>query len=606
MRRLAVLLTAVLLGVNVRAADKWTYAASAHFELYTTGTSGTARDALKYFEDVRDFCSTFLKLTPTSSRPTRLIVFSNDRQFAPYRPNDTAVAYYQSGADRDYIVMKRFDALSNPTVVHEYMHLVFRHARNEFPVWLNEGLAEFFSTMEPEKGTMVIGKIPEGRLQYLAEVGATMFPLRRLFEVGQDSPEYNARMHTGVFYSQSWLLTHMLLVEDSYRTRQDKFLQLMANGARTSDALLQVYGKTPEVVERDMRNYMTTTFRIYRPVYKNAVVDAKYDTRAVESFEADLVTANLLANSPKGEEAARQAFVALEQQKPNDVALLESRAYFELRRRGRDAALPFFGRASEMGSRNPELLRDYARLDPSKAALVLPRALALAPDDADIRIEYAALLLNERRTTQAVASLLSVQPTQKQAFRYYQLLANGYVQLNQVADAREAAAIVMNVAEDSSQAAYAKRLMDSIDQYAQQQAAFEARSRAASAAVDAHTIIAESEAARAGAARAGDGDIVIPPVAGATSRDDAQSIVTGRIRNISSCNTGRPVLEVLSSGRMLRLLVDDGARITVVGKPGGKVDLTCAAQDVPIKVGYTPGRDSAQNTIGYVRLLDYR
>ena len=51
-------------------------------------------------------------------------MFSGDRNYKPYRPNEAAIAYYRPGPDRDYIVMKSFDAEGYPTVVHEYAHLI--------------------------------------------------------------------------------------------------------------------------------------------------------------------------------------------------------------------------------------------------------------------------------------------------------------------------------------------------------------------------------------------------------------------------------------------------------------------------------------------------
>src|SRR5688572_20618959 len=88
MKRLAVFLIVLTLSpLNVRAAENWTYAASEHFEVYTTAGAGTAREALNYFERVYDFYTFIFRGAPKVKDRTRLIIFSNDRQFAPYRPN---------------------------------------------------------------------------------------------------------------------------------------------------------------------------------------------------------------------------------------------------------------------------------------------------------------------------------------------------------------------------------------------------------------------------------------------------------------------------------------------------------------------------------------
>ena len=248
------LLVCFVLTAAPRAAERWTYASSDHFEVYTTGGNRQARDALIYFERVHAFFTDFLKRTPRQGKPTRLIIFSGDKQFAPYRPNEVAAAFYLAGPDRDFIVMKSLDEESYPLVVHEYAHLMFRHSGARFPVWLNEGLAEFFSTMEPEGSRMNIGLVPFARLQYLNEVA--LMPIERLLGVTRGSAEYNTQAHAGLFYSQSWALTHMILTDDSYHGKADPFVNLVANGTPSSSALMTVFGKTPEEVGRDLNSYV--------------------------------------------------------------------------------------------------------------------------------------------------------------------------------------------------------------------------------------------------------------------------------------------------------------------------------------------------------------
>ena len=149
MRRLT-LACALILASSSNAAAAWSYAASDHFEVYAAGGDRDARDALNYFERVQAFFTDFMGLSPRPGAVTRLVVFNGDRQFAPYRLNEVSTAFYLAGPDRDFIVMKSFDENANRIVVHEYAHLVIRHAGLRFPLWLNEGLAEFFSTLAPE------------------------------------------------------------------------------------------------------------------------------------------------------------------------------------------------------------------------------------------------------------------------------------------------------------------------------------------------------------------------------------------------------------------------------------------------------------------------
>jgi hypothetical protein len=348
MKRLAIVVVALTLTTDVHAAENWTYAASEHFDVYTTAGAGRAREALNYFERVHGFFTTIFATAPVGKERTRLIIFSNDRQFAPYRPNQHTAAFYQSGADRDYIVMGRLDEAAIPIVVHEYSHLFLRHAGGRFPVWLNEGMAEVFSTMRPESGRIRYGDPHGDHLAHLRS-GVALFDLTRLFAVDHDSPEYNSRNHAGVLYAQSWALVHMLHMDERYESKFWDFVAQVANGASAADAMTAVWGRTPEYVQRDLVNYIGRTQFLARATNDKQKIagNVKFDTRAVEAFEGALVTANLRANAPDGEDDARAAYQKLEQERPGDLLLLESRAYFEWRRGQRAAALPYFERGRE-------------------------------------------------------------------------------------------------------------------------------------------------------------------------------------------------------------------------------------------------------------------
>ena len=602
MRRLLVVLL-VLASARIHAADQWTYGRSEHFEVFTTGNAGRAREVLRHFENVHAFLSSFLLKRPLTTRtPTRLIIFSNDRQFAPYRPNESAAAFYLPGADRDHIVMGRFDPIATQIVVHEYVHLILRHNGGRYPTWLNEGLAEFFSTMVPESGRMTIGEVPQARFQMLFT--GNLIPVARLLTVNSESPEYNTREHAGMFYAESWALTHMLLAEDTYRTKSDEFMQLISRGTPGPAVFMQLYGKSPEVVERDLRNYLTTNLRVFRPAYAGPPPRATYETRPADAFEADLVTANLLANTRSGETAARAAFTRLEAQKPNDLGLLESRGYFELRRNQRAAARRYFERAVAQGTQSVALMRDYLALDPSVAETIVPKALALAPDDIDMRVEEASLLIRKGRHRDAVATLAALDGlTRAQEFRASQLLVNIFMQANEIDAARKAAARVTELARNGREKSFASQLTASVERIAAQRTAFDEKTRATAAAADVGARVSAASGRNDGR---NDGPSDTASSAPLTVGPSEQLVtVTGRIRSVTACSGGRPIVEVLTDGHTLRLGVDDPLKITVRGRAGETVDLPCGQQDTPITIGYVVTVDQRSITAGSIRLLDY-
>ena len=625
MRRPLLLLLLVVWVARPSAADKWTYAASEHFEVYSTGGARTAREALTYFERVHAFFAERLTLRTGSKTPTRLIVFSNEQQFAPYRPNEGVAAYYLGGPDRDYIVMARLDEDSNPIVVHEYAHLMFRHAGANYPLWLNEGLAEFYSTMTMDGDRMLVGPVPPGRLQYLNS-GVRLIELDRLFAIDHDSPEYNTRQHAGVFYSQSWALAHMIMATDRYAPLSDTFLKtvstLLATGNKetaSTEAFQQVYGKSAADVMGDLTNYITRgQYLGYTPKF-TPPKRPNYSTRDVDPFEADLMTANLLANSRNDEQAAREAFVRLEAQKASDLGLLESRAYFELRHGHRDVAAGYLSRAADAGTRNVKVYTDLVALRPADAEAVLSKAIALLPQDIDLRIAHATYLLNERKGTQAVLTLQALkQITDDKAYRVFSLTANGFLLLNQFDDARALAKRARLYAREGAESQSVGQLLKNIDDFAENQVSLERRREelgaAASGAPVSDVSFSDESAiggdrppqpAPAPAPSAQASDAELPLTKGPTIDTAATSRIRGRIRNIV-CTGKALVLQLFTGKDMLRLVIVDPATISVIGPKNGTVSLACGQQDFPLTVTYLPVADKAYNTVGRVLVMDYR
>ncbi len=85
------------------------------------------------------------------------------------------------------------------------------------PIWLNEGMAEVYSTLKRDGGQIRVGSVPQGRDILLWQ--KKWLPLAALVALARDSGEYNEKDRAGVFYAQSWLLTHMLMLSPEYGDR---------------------------------------------------------------------------------------------------------------------------------------------------------------------------------------------------------------------------------------------------------------------------------------------------------------------------------------------------------------------------------------------------
>ncbi|HEX8984959.1 MAG TPA: hypothetical protein VF767_06005, partial [Bryobacteraceae bacterium] len=210
------------------AESQWIRLRTANFEMYSSASPRTARDVVQDFEQVRAFFLPVIGKVADKSTPVRLVAFRSEKEFAPYRPNEFAVAYYQPTADLDYIVMSRSGSDIFPIAVHEYVHLLARHSGLKLPPWLNEGIAELYSTLRPMGDKILVGSLIPGRHQALLE--EKWVPLATILAADQDSPYYNERSKAGSLYNEGWALTHMLYFRAEYRPKLGELLRRVSAG----------------------------------------------------------------------------------------------------------------------------------------------------------------------------------------------------------------------------------------------------------------------------------------------------------------------------------------------------------------------------------------
>ena len=168
--------------------------------------------------------------------------------------NESASAFFHPAPDADYIVLVSSSSNIQNIGLHEYVHLLIRRSRSKLPLWMEEGFADLFSTLKAADSQTEIGAVPSGRAPrlFLEE----LLPLRTLITADRHSTFYNESNRIGMFYSQSWALTHMLRLSDGFRQGFESFFNLILAGYPTEDALQQAYGRTVDQVDGDLRAYI--------------------------------------------------------------------------------------------------------------------------------------------------------------------------------------------------------------------------------------------------------------------------------------------------------------------------------------------------------------
>ncbi len=125
----------------------------AAFEVLTDSGEGTGRKIVERLIQLR------AALAPSGALPlpVRIILLANETEFAAYSSDPYQKGFYQSGPDLDTIVLFSQGSLTYQVLAHEFIHLLRNHQGGRLSHWLEEGIAEFYSTIEFRKGFAVAG-----------------------------------------------------------------------------------------------------------------------------------------------------------------------------------------------------------------------------------------------------------------------------------------------------------------------------------------------------------------------------------------------------------------------------------------------------------------
>lgn len=210
----------------------------------------------------RSFARLISRNVIDSSVPTTVVVFRDEVSFRPFKPiyqgrPANVSGFFQPGDDVNYIAISldSYDRDPFGTAFHEYVHLHLKDNIPGAPLWLNEGLAELYGSLQFSGNDALLGAPIYPYMQLLRKEG--LLPLKTLFSIGHDSPHYNEDDKQGIFYGQSWALVHYLMFGNSARQEQFRqFLQQVGRGDDAAKAIERSFGVTVETLEDELRSYV--------------------------------------------------------------------------------------------------------------------------------------------------------------------------------------------------------------------------------------------------------------------------------------------------------------------------------------------------------------
>ena len=242
---------------------RWVETRTAHFRVIGSGaTQEVARLAgrLEQFHQAYAFLAgTQAVATP----PVVVMAFPDHDSLKPFLPlyqgqPANLGGFFRRGWDANVIALQMTGAGrdSLETIFHEYTHLLFRRNGRVWPLWLMEGMADFYSTFEVTVDQSIrIGKPIERYLDLLRR--QPLMPLEQLFAAEPDSPEYNEGDRQKTFYAQSWLLTHYLVLGNgNHRSRFSQLTSLLWLGQSPTQAFTNAFRLPLSTMQRELQAYL--------------------------------------------------------------------------------------------------------------------------------------------------------------------------------------------------------------------------------------------------------------------------------------------------------------------------------------------------------------
>ncbi len=401
--------------IPIPQSREWLRARTELFELVSDAGPRRTREVA---DELQVFASTLQRLHPRFRRhagTTLVFVFGRRSESQPFfdelmhqKDAKTAGVFVISetpGARGTMIVDSGADWLAERTPMHELVHDLLSGAGTRPPLWLEEGMAEYFSA----RGVPI-----RVHLQLLARLGHQ--PLDELFAARRGSPEsLDPR-----FYATAWAAAAALIPEAGF----DALLDDVEHGVPIADALQSRYRWSLVDLERAIVNpkRKALAFLVDR---RNT---ARIDVEPMARWEAIAEIGELLASLPGSQEDGFRFRDAALSERPDDAGkhLLLAESLLG------DAAGPL---AESTENLDPAKLREARAeaeralalgADPSRAWPVIatswivepdvPRAIealrkahSLAPSRTDVALHLAALLYRSNAIAEADALMAELE-----------------------------------------------------------------------------------------------------------------------------------------------------------------------------------------------------
>lgn len=293
-----------------RMSAEWKRVPSEHFTIVGTSSAGHLAELAVELET---FLAVVQQMTPSlkevSPVPTYVVALKDRGAYNAFqlrnakgRREKWVAGYFMAQPDAAFMVMPwgGSDKDSLRLVLHEFAHYLSIRGVSRLPLWVSEGVAEFYSTfrIDTSAGMAVVGEPPRDRLPAIYVL--PLLPLERLTTVASASEFADSPDYLNLFYAQSWAFVHYLFVGNKgARTKQiGAYVRALDRGESRAAAFTNAFGGSFEDLRKELFAYIKASQFPYLRLKPAATGGMAPDVSRVGPMtqgEADALQAMILA-----------------------------------------------------------------------------------------------------------------------------------------------------------------------------------------------------------------------------------------------------------------------------------------------------------------------
>jgi len=250
-----------------RSDAVWREFSSEHFVVCTDADGKEVRESMADFETTyRALMAILFREEGNGPEPIHVVLFAHSADLHRFIPAGAGAAFSstQTGDPESKPIMLVETSLTDEArrlFVHEMTHAFVERWFGRVPIWLHEGLAQYFESMRIERGRIVLGDPTSSyglASNQMPSLTALITADQRIFYAGRDTHSVDGLYQQGSFYAAAWHLVRLFMQDTGdYHRRFYQFLGALTQGAPPQAAWARSFdGATYRRLARDYLEYL--------------------------------------------------------------------------------------------------------------------------------------------------------------------------------------------------------------------------------------------------------------------------------------------------------------------------------------------------------------